>query len=266
MTDEDEAKNTRIPSVVLVHGAFADGSSWRHVIAILEDEGFRVTAVQNPQTSLREDVAMTRRVIEAQQGPVVLVGHGYGGAVITAAAVGVANVNALVYVAAFAPGAGERLQALLMSYPSEMATALVSDSEGYLSIDRTKFAKVFAADVPERERRVLAAVQTPINGRVFTHVFDTPAWIHVPAWYLVATEDQAINPELQRMFATRMDATTHEVKASHVPFVSNPVAVVRVIRAAAASIDRTAKPLSQAVARLHVEHVVQGASAKPTIH
>jgi pimeloyl-ACP methyl ester carboxylesterase len=262
----DEAKNTRTPSIVLVHGAFADGSSWRPVIAILEDQGYRVTAVQNPQTSFREDVAMTRRVVEAQQGPVVLVGHSYGGAVITAAALGAENVKALVYVAAFAPDAGERLQTLLMAYPSELAPALVSDSEGYLSIDRTKFGKVFADDVPERERRVMAAVQKPINGQIFTQVFGTPAWMHLPAWYLIATEDQAINPALQRMFAARMDATIHEVKTSHVPFVSNPVAVDRIIRVAAASIDRTAKPSGQAVARLHIEHVVQRASAKPTIH
>lgn len=263
----NQAQNTTAtPSILLVHGAFADASSWSHVIPILEDDGYGVTAVQNPLTSFREDVATTRRAIEAQRGPVVLVGHCYGGAVITAAAVGARNIGALVYVAAFAPDAGEHLQALLMAYPSKLATSLVSDSAGFLGVDRTKFGEVIAGDVSERECRVMAAVQKPIQSDILTHVFGSPAWRTVPSWYLVATEDQAIVPALQRMFAARMDATVHEVKTSHVPFTSNPVAVNGIIQAAAASIDSTSIAAAQAAPRLHIEHVVQGASLKPTIH
>jgi pimeloyl-ACP methyl ester carboxylesterase len=267
MVMRTEAKDkTATPSIVLVHDAFADGGSWSHVIPTLEDGGFRVIAVQNPLTSLREDVATTRRVVEAQPGPVVLVGHGYGGAVITAAAGGARNVKALVYVAAFAPDSGEHLQALLIEHPSKLATALVSDSAGFLTIDREKFGEVFAGDVSERERRVMAVVQKPIHSDILTHVFGAPAWRYVPSWYLVATEDQAINPSLQRMFAARMDATSREVKTSHAPTSSNPVAVNGIILAAVASIDRTIVAPAQAAARLHSEHVVQRSSGKPTIH
>jgi pimeloyl-ACP methyl ester carboxylesterase len=240
----DREDNSAAPSVVLVHGAFADGSSWRHVIPALEEDGYRVIAVQNPLTSFADDVAATRRVIDAQPGPVVLVGHSYGGAVITTAAVGARHVKALVYVAAFAPDTGEMMQALLMQYPSKLGTALVSDAEGFLYIDRAKFAGVFAGDVSDRERRVMAASQKPINGETFRHVFGAPAWRHVACWYLVATEDQALNPDLQRLFAARMGATTHEVKTSHVPFVSNPAAVSGIIEAAAATLN--AVPLLQA--------------------
>jgi pimeloyl-ACP methyl ester carboxylesterase len=258
--------NTETPTIVLVHGAFADGGSWSHVIPILQDDGFRVIAIQNPLTSFGEDVAMTRREVETQPGPVVLVGHGYGGAVITAAAVGAKNVRALVYVAAFAPDAGEQLQALLMAYPSKLATALVSDSAGFLSIDRAKFGGVFAGDVSERKRRVMAVVQKPIHSGILTHVFGPPAWRQVPSWYLIATEDEAISPALQRMFAARMDATSHEVKTSHAAFTSNPIAVDGIIQAAVASIDATIVTDRQLASRLRIEPVVQGSSIKPTIH
>jgi pimeloyl-ACP methyl ester carboxylesterase len=258
--------NSERPSVVLVHGAFTDGGSWNHVSRLLHDDGVRVTAIQNPLTSLREDVAMTRRVIDSQGSPVILVGHGYGGAVITAAAVGAANVKAMVYVAAFAPDEGEHLQALLIAHPSRLATALVADSAGFLSIDRAKFGAVFASDVSDRERRVMAASQKPIHGDILTHVFGAPAWRQVPTWYLIATEDQAVDPGLQRMFAARMDATVHEVKTSHAPFASNPAAVHGIIRAAVASISPTmAEPGSAAVPR-HILSVASGPSIKPTIH
>jgi pimeloyl-ACP methyl ester carboxylesterase len=257
--------NSERPSVVLVHGAFTDGGSWNHVSRLLHDDGVRVTAIQNPLTSLREDVAMTRRVIDSQGSPVILVGHGYGGAVITAAAIGARNVKALVYVAAFAPDAGEHLQALLIAHPSKLATALVSDSAGFLTIDRAKFGEVFAGDVSERKRRVMAVVQKPIHGDILTHVFGEPAWRQIPSWFLVATEDQAINPILQRMFAARMDATPHEIKTSHAAFASNPIAVEGIIQTAAASIDRTIVAYRQA-SRAHIQPVVHGSSVKPTIH
>jgi pimeloyl-ACP methyl ester carboxylesterase len=258
--------NLETPGIVLVHGAFADGGCWRHVIPILQDDGFRVIAVQNSLTSFDDDVATTRRMVEAQPGSVVLVGHGYGGAVITAAAVGAGNVRALVYVAAFAPDAGEHLQALLMSHPSMLATALVSDSAGFLRIDPSKFSEVFAGDVSNRERRVMAVAQRPIHSEILTHVFGEPAWKQVPSWYLVATEDRAISPALQRMFATRMDATAHEVRTSHAAFAANPLAVDGIIEAAVASIDRSIVASGQAASRLHMAPGVQGSSVKPTIH
>ena len=216
-------------TVILVHGAFADGSGWGNVIPLLEQAGCDVIAVQNPLTSYSDDVATTRRVIDAQSGPVVLVGHSYGGAVITKAALGASNVKALVYVAAFAPDANENLQALLEKYPSKIGSALVPDAAGFLYIDRGKFKEVFAADVSERDLSILSAAQKPINSQTFGQAYETPAWKEIPNWYLVASNDQAINPELQRMFAQRMNATTREVKSSHVPFVSNPSAVVSII-------------------------------------
>ena len=220
-------------TVILVHGAFADGSSWGNVIPLLEDAGHNVIAVQNPLTSFADDVTTTRRVIDAQQGSVVLVGHSYGGAVITNAAVGASNVRALVYVAAFAPDAGENLQALLEKYPSKIGAALVPDAAGFLYIDRSKFKEVFAADVSERELSVLAAAQKPINSQTFGQVYETPAWKQIASWYLIATNDQAINPALQRVFADRMNANSREVNTSHVPFVSNPTAVADIIKDAA---------------------------------
>lgn len=223
-------KNT---TVILVHGAFADGSGWGNVIPLLENAGYDVIAVQNSLTSYAEDVATTRRVIDAQQGSAVVVGHSYGGAVITKAALGASNVRALVYVAAFAPDAGENLQALLEKYPSKIGGALVPDAAGFLYIDRSKFKEVFAADVSKEQLSVLAAAQKPINSQTFGQVYETPAWKEIVSWYLIANNDQAINPALQRVFADRMKATTREVDTSHVPFVSNPTAVAEIIKAAA---------------------------------
>lgn len=230
-------KNTKI---VLVHGAFADGSGWGDVIHLLTQRGFDVAAVQNPLTSFDDDVATTRRVIDAQSDPVVLVGHSYGGAVITTAALDRPNVKALVYIAAFGPDEGDNLQALLEKYPSKIGAALVPDAAGFLYIDKKKFAEVFAADVSERDLSILSSAQKPINSATFGQKFDTPAWKTIPSWYLVASEDQAINPDLERMFAKRMNATTREVKSSHVPFVSNPETVVDIITEAADAVSTRA--------------------------
>ena len=227
-------------SVVLVHGAFADGSGWGEVIPLLEKAGYDVIAVQNPLTTYADDVATTRRVIDAQKNPVVLVGHSYGGAVITKAAVGATNVRALVYVTAFGPDAGENLQSLLQQYPSKIGAALVPDAAGFLYIDRAQFKEAFAGDVSDRDLSILAAAQKPINSATFGQVYEAPAWKDIPSWYLVATEDQAINPALQRMFAERMRATTREVKSSHVPFVSQPAAVVKIIGEAAEATEERA--------------------------
>ena len=229
--------NNNKPSIVLVHGAFSDGSSWKKVIPILEEEGFTVTAVQNPLRSLAEDVATTKRVVDAQKGEVVLVGHSYGGSVITDAAAGSDKVKALVYVAAFAPEAGESVGALLGKFPAAaLGTALAPDSASFLYIDRTKFHHVFAEDVPEGDASVMAATQKPIAASAFGEATVAAAWKTIPSWYVVTTLDQAVNPELQRFMAKRIGAQVAEVKASHVPFLSEPDEIAKVIKAAAGQV------------------------------
>jgi len=226
--------NNNKPSIVLVHGAFADGSSWAHVIPLLQKEGYNVTAVQNAMVTFEDDIATTKRVIAAQNGPVVLVGHSYGGAVITTAAMGSPNVKALVYITAFGPDSGEGLAPMFEKYPAKITSSIVPDKAGFLYLDRSKFAETFAADVSEPERSVMAAVQRPIAGEIFGNQrFSTPAWKTIPSWYLVSTQDQSINPELQRMYAKRMNATTAEVSASHVPMISRPDDVAKLIKQAA---------------------------------
>jgi pimeloyl-ACP methyl ester carboxylesterase len=232
---------TAKPTIVLVHGAFADGSSWAKVIPILEGDGYTVIAVQNPLTSLADDVATTKRVIEAQQGPVVAVGHSYGGAVITAATAGSSKVKALVYVAAFAPDAEEVLDAPGKQFAlPALSSALVPDAAGFLYIDRAKFHDAFCKDVPAADARVMAATQKPVNGSVFTASVPGGAWKTIRSWYIVASEDQAINPELERFYAKRIGATTTEIRSSHVPFLSHPREVAQVIEAAATAAARMA--------------------------
>jgi pimeloyl-ACP methyl ester carboxylesterase len=221
------------PTIVLVHGAFADGSSWQRVIPLLEKDGYYVIAVQIPLSSLDDDIATTKRVIDAQKGPVVVVGHSYGGIVITGAASRNPNVKALVYIAAFAPDANEPVGPLTEKYPSDLGKALRPDAAGYLYVDRAQVHQVFAADVPAAEARVLAATQKPVNSTVFAATLQSPAWKTIPSWYLVTRNDHALNPDLERFFAKRMKATTSEVTSSHVPFLSHPKVVVRVIEAAA---------------------------------
>lgn len=223
------------PTIVLVHGAFADGSSWSKVILRLEKAGYDVIAVQNPLTGLPEDIATTKRILETIKGPVVLVGHSYGGAVITGAGTGNPNIKSLVYVSAFAPDAGERIGQLLEKFgPAPLGSALIPDSAGFLSIDRTKFREVFAADVSKNEVIVLAAAQKPVAGAAFGSPAESPAWKSIPSWYLVSTEDNAILPELQRFMAGRMGAKSIvEIKSSHVSYIAHPAEVVKLIEAAA---------------------------------
>ncbi len=232
------AAQTAKPTIVLVHGAFADGSSWSKVIPILQQDGYTVIAVQNPLTSLAADIETTKRVVAAQTGPVVLVGHSYGGAVITGAAAGSPNVKALVYIAAFAPDSGEPIGAFGQQYPTALGTALKPDAAGFLYIDPTHFHELFAADVPVAETRVAAATQKPIIGTAFGATVDQATWKTIPSWYLVAQDDKAINPDLERFYAKRMNAKVTEIKSSHVPFLSHPAVVARLIEQAAGAAGR----------------------------
>jgi pimeloyl-ACP methyl ester carboxylesterase len=222
------------PTIILVHGAFTDGSSWSKVIPMLDADGYTVIAVQNPLTSLADDIATTKRVIDAQKSPVIVVGHSYGGAVMTAAAASSPNVKALVYVAAFAPEVNEVLSAPGAKFaPPALSSALVPDAAGFLYVDRAKFHDAICKDVPAADARVISATQKPVAGSVFTASVPGGAWKTIPSWYIVASEDQAINPELERFYARRIGATTTEIKSSHVPFLSHPKDVVKVIEAAA---------------------------------
>lgn len=226
------------PRIVLVHGAWADGTGWQELIPPLEAEGYPVIATQNPLTSIADDVATTKRVIDAetQLGPVVVVGHSYGGVTISGAAAGNPNVKALVYLAAFAPDANEVAAAFLEQYPSLLGTALVPDAAGYLYVDRAKFREVFAGDVSRTKARVMAAAQKPVNSHIFGESLTAAAWRDIPSWYLVSRQDNTINPDLQRLYAQRMGATTSEIDASHVAFISRPREVVRFINKAARAV------------------------------
>jgi pimeloyl-ACP methyl ester carboxylesterase len=218
------------PMIVLVHGAFADASSWSKVIPLLQAGGYTVTAVQIPLSSLSDDVDATNRVLHGQNGPVVLAGHSWAGAVITAAAAGSKKVKSLVYVAAFAPEAGEVVTAPAAKYPEpEINKALKPDESGFVYIDRARFRAVYAHDLPEADTRIMAVTQKPIKGECFGETVPAAAWKTVPSWYIVSTEDHAINPDMQRYYAKRIGATTTEIAASHVPHLSQPSAVARVL-------------------------------------
>ena len=221
------------PTIILVHGAFADASGWYKVIPILQNDGYTVIAVQIPLTSLPDDVATAKRVIDAQKGPVVVVGHSYGGAVITGAAAGNPNVKALVYIAAFAPAPGEPLGAPGAKFATPpLNSALVPDAAGFLYVDRAKFHAVFCADLSAADARVMAATQKPLSRTVFDASLASAAWKTIPSWYIVSTQDQAINPDLERFYAKRMGAKTTEIKSSHVSFLSHPGEVARIIEEA----------------------------------
>ena len=221
-------------TIVLVHGAFVDGSSWQKVIPILQSDGYTVIAVQNPLTSLPDDVATTKRVIDAQKDPVVVVGHSYGGAVITEAAAGNPNVKALVYVAAFAPEPGEPLGGPVEEKFARPAlnSAIVPAAGGILYIDRAKFHDNFCKDLSTAEASVLAATQRPLSGSVFEASVARAAWKTIPSWYIVSSQDQAENPEAERFYAKRMGAKTTEIEASHLVILSHPREVAKVIEEA----------------------------------
>ena len=223
------------PTIVLVHGAFADASSFQYLIPLLQNDGYNVVAVQNPLSSLDDDIATTKRLIDAQKGPMVVVGHSYGGVVISGAAAGNPNVKALVYLAAFAPEANEPVGPLNDKYPTELGKALRPDAAGFLYISCDQVHNVFAADLPESAARVVCATQKPVHNSVFGATITSPAWKTIPSWYLVSRQDHALNPDLERFYAKRMGAKTEEINASHVAFISHPKVVAHLIEEAAAA-------------------------------
>jgi pimeloyl-ACP methyl ester carboxylesterase len=223
-----------LPNIVLVHGAWADGSSWSAVTERLQAEGYSVTAPQFPMTALADDVARLREVLALQSGPTVVAGHSYGGQIMTALGTDAPNVVGLVYVAAFGLDEGESLGALLAQGPPSPALVhLFIDKQGFAWLTEDDFVNHFAADVDPMKAKAMYAVQQPLSAAAFDEVMGVPAWKSLPTWYLVAQGDQALPPDAERQFAERMGATTVEVPTSHVPMVSRPDDVVKLIETAA---------------------------------
>jgi pimeloyl-ACP methyl ester carboxylesterase len=227
------AAPTGIKNVVLVHGAFADGSGWEAVAKILEKDGYTVSVAQPPETSYADDVKYTKAAIDAIGGPVVLVGHSYGGSIITEAGNN-PNVAALVYIAAFALDEGESCASIEQALP-QASKAFKPDSNGNWWIEQQHFAADFAADIPAAKSSYMAISQVPISTDSFTHKVTSPAWKNKPTWYMVATEDRSINPDQERMMAKRAKAKTVEVKSSHVAYMSHSKEAAKLIEAAATS-------------------------------
>jgi len=226
------------PNIVLVHGAWADGSSWSAVIQQLQTAGYNVTAPQFPLTSLADNLARLRQVLAVQDGPTLVVGHSYGGQIITALGTDAPNVVGLVYIAAFALDEGESLGALLSQGPPPPALAhLRIDAQSFAWLPQDDFVNHFAADVDPKIANVMYAVQQPLHLSALSDVMGTPAWRSLPSWYMVATNDEAIPPDAERFFAQRMGATTVEIKSSHVPIVSKPDKVVKLITMAAQAVS-----------------------------
>ncbi|MGW9209745.1 alpha/beta fold hydrolase [Embleya sp. NPDC055664] len=220
-------------NVVLVHGGFVDGAGWQGVYEALTEDGYNVAVVQNPTLSLDDDVLVTRRVIDAQQGPVTLVGHSYGGAVITEAG-NHDKVTALVYIAAFAPDKSESVNTLIADPPpGAPVPPILPPVDGFLFLDREKFPESFAGDLPLVQARFLADSQVPWGLEALAGAVATPAWRTKPSWYLIASEDRMIPPPAQRAMAERIGATTVEAAGSHAIYVSQPTAVADLIKRAA---------------------------------
>jgi pimeloyl-ACP methyl ester carboxylesterase len=234
------------PDIVLVHGAWADGSCWNGVIERLQARGFNVQAPQFPLSSLADDVARLRQVLEFQDGATIVVGHSYGGQIVTALGDEAPNVVGLVYVAAFGLGEGESLGAFLSGGPASPALAhLFTDSRGFGWLLEDDFVRHFAAGVDPTQARVMYAVQQPLAVAAFDDVMGVPAWKSLPSWYLVAQDDEAIPPEAERQFSERMGATTTEIPSGHLAMVSHPDEVTGLIEKAAASVG--AEETSRAV-------------------
>jgi pimeloyl-ACP methyl ester carboxylesterase len=237
MADRGKAAST---NVVLVHGGFVDGSGWEAVYRLLRRAGHTVSVVQNPTLSLTDDVRVTKRVIAAQSGPVVLVGHSYGGAVITEAG-NEPQVVALAYIAAFAPDEGESVSSLIKDPPpGAPVPPIFPPQDGFLSLDRAKFASSFAADVDPERAQFMADSQVPWGVEALDGKVSRPAWKSKPSWYLVATDDRMIPPPAQRFMAKRAGAAVVEIAGSHAVYVSQPEAVARLISRAAPRQQETA--------------------------
>jgi len=224
---------SNVKEIVLVHGGFVDGSGWEGVYQILKKDGYRVSIVQNSTISLTGDVAATRAVLDAQDGPAVLVGHSYGGVVITEAG-NHPNVASLVYITAFAPDAGESVGTLIANPPpGAPVPPILPPVGGFLMLDKAKFPESFAGDVAREKAEFMADSQVPWGLDALNGAVSTPAWKTKPSWYLVVTEDKMIPPPAQRFMSERAGATVKEVGGSHAIYVSNPQAVADIIKEAA---------------------------------
>jgi pimeloyl-ACP methyl ester carboxylesterase len=231
---------TDVKNVALVHGGFVDGSGWEGVYRLLEQEGFNVSVVQNPTLSLQDDAAVTRRVLDKQDGPTILVGHSYGGAVISEAGTH-ENVAGLVYITAFAPDQGESVSTLIADPPpGAPVPPILPPQDGFLFLDRDKFADSFAADVEPAQAAFMADSQVPWGVEALGGAVTDPAWRSKPTWYLVATDDRMIPPPAQRSMAERAGATTSEAPGSHAIYVSRPAVVGDVIVQAARTVLQSA--------------------------
>jgi pimeloyl-ACP methyl ester carboxylesterase len=222
-----------VKNVVLVHGGFVDGAGWQGVYDLLKRDGYNVAVVQNPTTSLADDVAVTKGTLAAQDGPVILVGHSYGGVVITEAG-NDPKVVGLVYIAAFAPDAGESVSALIRNPPpGAPVPPILPPQDGFLFLDRSQFRASFAADVSADAAAFMADSQVPWGLEALNGAVSEPAWKSKPSWYLVATDDRMIPPDAQRAMSKRAGSTVAEVKGSHAVYVSQPQAVAEIIAKAA---------------------------------
>ena len=221
-----------IKNIVLVHGAFADGSGWEGVYKILTKKGYNVSVVGNPNTSLADDVNATKRVLARQKGPVILVAHSYGGAVITEAG-NESNVSALVYIAAFAPDAGESLLTLLPTLPATPNSGVGAPENGYFWYDKAKFHSGFCAELSAEKAAFMYDSQLPNGFATFETTISKAAWKTKPSWFVVATQDETISPDAERFFAKRAGSTVTEIKGCHVVFISHPEEVAAVIESAA---------------------------------
>jgi pimeloyl-ACP methyl ester carboxylesterase len=227
-------------NIVLVHGGFVDGSGWESVYKILKKDGYSVIVVQNPTLSLADDVAVTKRIVRAQNGPVILVGHSYGGVVITEAG-NDPKVAGLVYIAAFAPDKGESVSTLIKDPPpGAPVPPILPPQDGFLFLDNAKFAASFAADVDKEKAAFMADSQVPWGVEALGGAISEPAWKSKPSWYLVATEDKMIPPPAQRLMSKRAGSTVVEVAGSHAIYVSQPGAVAALIGKAATSVKAVA--------------------------
>ena len=227
-------------NIVLVHGGFVDGSGWEGVYNTLKKDGYNVSIVQNPTISLKDDVAVTKRVLAAQNGPAILVGHSYGGAVITEAG-NDPKVAGLVYITAFAPDKGESVATLIKDPPAGAPVPpILPPQDGYLFLDRAKFPASFAADVDAEKAAFMADSQVPWGLEALSGAITEPAWKAKPSWYLIVTDDKMIPPDAQRAMSKRAGSTVAEVKGSHAIYVSQPKAVAALIEQAAESVKASA--------------------------